>query len=242
MTETTETNKSQNPLASPKFVLSAVIVALLVVLGLILAFLPKSTGSAEVVSPTNSITPTIASTSAAVDTSICGLPDGDQSKPVTSPTNTKWELVSKVAVPTSPDDFGPGKTSADGLHSCFAHSPNGALYAGFNMIVLGSSGRNDLLAQNLVVEGPERELMLTQPTGSATQRAPFQLAGFKFVDYSGDRAVIEYAVTTANGSTGSFPMAIQWQDGDWKWVPPATGQPESKQLSDLNGFITWAGV
>jgi hypothetical protein len=35
---------------------------------------------------------------------------------------------------------------------------------------------------------------------------------------------------------------MQWQGGDWKWVLPATGAAEARQLSDLNGFITWAGV
>jgi hypothetical protein len=173
---------------------------------------------------------------------VCGLPSGDQAKPATTPADTKWELVGKIAAPTSPTQFGPGKTEDNGLRSCFAHSPTGALYAGANMIVLGSSGRPDLLAQHLVVEGPERDKMLSEPPTSAPTTAPFQIAGYKVVDYSGDRAVIEYGLTAANGSVGSVPVAMQWQGGDWKWVLPATGMAEARQLSDLNGFISWAGV
>jgi hypothetical protein len=241
MTEQAETNEAQNPLTKPKFIISAVVVALLVALGIILALLPKGSGEADPAPMASITSAATAQPSAASDVSVCGLPDGSQSKPVTAPADTKWELVGKFAAPTSPKQYGPGRT-ADGLRTCFAHSPTGALYAGTNMIILGSSGRVDLLAQHLVAEGPERDKMLAQPATNAPQTAPFQLAGFKVVDYSGDRAVIEYGVTTANGSVGSFPIAMQWQAGDWKWVPPATGQPEAKQLADLNGFIRWAGV
>jgi hypothetical protein len=110
------------------------------------------------------------------------------------------------------------------------------------MIILGSSGRPALLAEHLVAEGPERDKMLAEPATSAPARAPFQLAGYKILDYTGDRAVVEYGITAANGSVGSVPVAMQWLDGDWKWVLPATGQPETRQLSDLNSFIGWTGV
>ena len=243
MTEPVEKNEAQNPLMKPKFIISAVVVAILVALGIILPLLPKGSGNADP-APAASASTTSASTSPALasNASICGLPPGNQDKPVSAPADTHWELVSKFAVPTSPKQYGPGQTTPDGLRACFAHSPTGALYAGINIVVLGSAGRSDLLAQHLVVGGPERDTMLGQPTTAAPQTAPFQLSGFKVLSYSADRAVIEYGVTTSNGSMGSFPIAMQWQAGDWKWVPPATGQSESKQLSDLNDFIPWAGV
>jgi hypothetical protein len=241
MTEPT-VNEDQSPLTKPKFIISAVVVAIIVALGIILALLPKG-GGTPTAEPSNSGS-TTASTqpSAAAAASVCGLPSGDQNKPATTPKDTKWELVGKIAAPTSPAQFGPGKTEANGLRSCFAHSPTGALFAGANMIVLGSSGRPDLLAQHLVVEGPERDKMLAEPPTSAPTTAPFQIAGYKIVDYAGDRAVIEYGLKAANGSVGSVPVAMQWQGGDWKWVLPATGMTEARQLSDLNGFISWAGV
>ena len=240
MTEPT-VNEDQNPLTKPKFIISAVVVALIVALGIILALLPRGGGSptAEPSNPGSTTTSTQPIEAAA---SVCGLPSGDQAKPATTPTATKWELVGKIAAPTSPTQYGPGKTEANGLRSCFAHSPTGALFAGANMIVLGSSGRPDLLAQHLVVEGPERDKMLAEPPTSAPTTAPFQIAGYKIVDYAGDRAVIEYGLKAANGSVGSVPVAMQWQGGDWKWVLPATGMTEARQLSDLNGFISWAGV
>lgn len=247
MTEPAETNEAQNPLTKPKFIISAVVVALLVALGLIFALTPREGGTATpTTAPNNSPSATSSQSSTSSSASVCGLPAGDQSKPAGPPADTKWELVGKFAAPTSPQQYGPGQTAANGLRSCFAHSPTGALYAGSNLIILGSSGRSGILAQHLVAEGPERNEMLnaadTATPPQTSGPAPFQLAGFKITDYTGDRAVIDYGVTAANGSVGSFSIVMQWQDGDWKWAPPTTGHPESRQLSDLNGFISWAGV
>lgn len=242
MTEPT-VNEEQSPLTKPKFIISAVVVAIIVALGIILAVIPKggSTPSAE---PSNAGPSTGSSQPSATSAaSVCGLPSGDQAKPATAPADTKWELVGKIAAPTSPKRFGPGKTEPNGLRSCFAHSPTGALYAGANVVILASSGRNDLVLQHLTVDGPERDKMLQSPAASNNSDGPsFQLAGFKITDYSGDRAVIEYGFKVTNGTLGSLPVVLQWAGGDWKAVPPASGQPEGKQLADLSGFIPWAGV
>lgn len=241
MTEPT-VNEDQNPLTKPKFIISAVVVAIIVALGIILALIPKGGGTPAADPGTTGTSTASAQPTATAAASICGLPPGSQAKPATTPADTKWELIGKIAAPTAPKQYGPGKTAANGSRFCFAHSPTGALYAGANMIVLGSSGRPDLLAQHLVVEGPERDKMLSEPPASVPPTAPFQIAGYKVVDYTGDRAVIEYGLTAANGSVGTVPVAMQWQGGDWKWVLPATGMAEARQLSDLSGFINWAGV
>jgi len=242
MTEPTM-NEDQNPLTKPKFIISAVVVALIVALGIILALLPRG-GGTPTAEPSNAGS-TIASTQAseAAAASVCGLPSGDQAKPATTPADTKWELVGKIAAPTSPTQYGPGKTEANGLRSCFAHSPTGALYAGANVVILASSGRNDLVLRYLTVDGTERDKMLSSFAPAGTSGSPsFQLAGFKLTDYSGDRAVIEYGFKVSNGTYGSLPVVLQWSGGDWKAVPPASGQPEGKQLTNLSGFIPWEGV
>jgi hypothetical protein len=243
MTETAETNEDQNPLTKPKFIISAVVVAIIVALGIILALLPKGSGNADPAPTAGSTATASAQPSTSAAGSVCGLPDGNQSKPVSAPADTIWELVGKIAAPTSPKQYGPGTTAVNGLRSCFAHSPTGALYAGANIVILASSGHNDLVIQNLTIEGPERDKMLksSAPAGT-TNDTPFQLAGFKLTDYSGDRAVIEYGFKVSNGTFGSLPVVLQWSGGDWKAVPPPSGQPEGKQLADLSGYIPWAGV
>jgi hypothetical protein len=242
MTEPT-VNEEQNPLTKPKFIISAVVVAIIVALGIILALVPKG-GGTPTPEPSNAAPGTGSNQPSATSAaSVCGLPSGDQAKPATAPADTKWELVGKIAAPTSPKKFGPGKTESNGLRSCFAHSPTGALYAGANVVILSSSGRNDLVLQHLTVDGPERDKMLQSPAGGGSPGSPsFQLAGFKVLDYSRDRAVIEYGFKVSNGTFGSLPVVLQWDGGDWKAVPPASGQPEGKQLADLSGFVPWAGV
>ena len=243
MTETAETNEDQNPLTKPKFIIAAVIVAIIVALGIILALVPKGGATAGPTAPPANQTTAASKPSTSSSASVCGLPAGDQSKPATAPADTKWELVGKIAAPTSPKQYGPGTTADNGLRSCFAHSPTGALYAGANIVILASSGHNDLVIQHLTVDGPDRDRMLSSASPPGSDTAPsFQLAGFKFTDYSGTRAVIDYGFKVSNGTFGSLPVVLQWDGGDWKAVPPASGQPEGKQLSDLGGYIPWAGV
>ncbi|GAB2723027.1 hypothetical protein ACX801_21020 [Arthrobacter bambusae] len=241
MTEPT-VNEDQNPLTKPKFIISAVVVAIIVALGIILALVPKGSGSAA---PEASTAPasTGSTPSAATEAaSVCGLPAGDQSKPATAPADTKWELVGKVAAPTSPKLFGPGKTEPNGLRSCFAHSPTGALYAATNLTALSSSGKAVLVYEQLAVPSPERDAVLRSSPTAVPNSVTAQLVGFTIRSYDSDRAVIDLAFKGSNGSLVSIPVPLQWYGGDWKFVVPATGNTGSRQIADLSGYIEWAGV
>lgn len=241
MTEPTM-NEDQNPLTKPKFIISAVVVAIIVALGIILALLPR--GAWTPTADPSSAGPATASKqpSAAAEASICGLPSGDQAKPATAPIDTKWELVGKIAAPTSPTQYGPGKTEANGLRSCFAHSPTGALYAASNIAVLSATGKARLVYEQLAVPGPERDALLNQPEPQETSAVTAQIAGFQIRSYDADRAVIVIAAKGSNGALVSVPVPLQWNGGDWKVVVPATGSTGGGQISDLSGFIAWSGV
>jgi hypothetical protein len=241
MTEPT-VNEDQNPLTKPKFIISAVVVAIIVALGIILALIPRGGGMASPEPSTTSTSTSSGQPTATSAASVCGLPSGDQAKPATTPTDTKWELVGKIAAPTSPTQFGPGKTEANGLRSCFAHSPTGALYAAANMTALSSAGKADLVYQQLAVPSPERDAVLKSSPTAAPNSVTAQLAGFTFRSYEADRAVIDLAFKGANGTFVSIPVPLQWYEGDWKFVVPATGDTGARQLSDLSGYVEWAGV
>lgn len=241
MTEPT-VNEDQNPLTKPKFITAAVVVAIVVALGIILALLPRGGGD-PTAEPTNTGTTTpSAQPSAAADLSICGLPAGDQTKPATTPTDTKWELVGKIAAPTSPTQYGPGKTDTNGLRSCFAHSPTGALYAAANVTVLSATGKARLVYEQLAVPGPERDALLDQPDPQETSTVTAQIAGFQIRSYEADRAVVVIAAKGSNGALISVPVPLQWHGGDWKVVVPATGSTGGGQITDLSGYISWSGV
>ncbi|WP_284977217.1 hypothetical protein [Arthrobacter sp. efr-133-TYG-104] len=241
MTEPTM-NEDQNPLTKPKFIISAVVVAIIVALGIILALLPRGGGTPTAEpSHSGSTTASIPASEAAA-ASVCGLPSGDQAKPATTPTDTKWELVGKIAAPTAPTQYGPGKTEANGLRSCFAHSPTGALYAAANISVLSATGKARLVYEQLAVPSPERDALLNQPAPQETSTVTAQIAGFQVRSYDSDRAVIVIAAKGSNGALVSVPVPLQWLSGDWKVVVPATGSTGGGQISDLSGFIPWSGV
>lgn len=235
-------NEDQNPLTKPKFIISAVVVAIIVALGIILALVPRGGGTASPEPSSTSTSTSSGQPTATSAASVCGLPSGDQAKPATTPADTKWELVGKIAAPTSPTQFGPGKTEANGLRSCFAHSPTGALYAAANMTALSSAGKADLVYQQLAVPSPERDAVLKSSPTAAPNSVTAQLAGFTFRSYEADRAVIDLAFKGANGTFVSIPVPLQWYEGDWKFVVPATGDTGARQLSDLSGYVEWAGV
>jgi len=238
MTEPT-VNEDQNPLTKPKFIISAVVVAIIVALGIVLALLPKG-GGTPTAEPNNSGSTTAGTQpSAAAAASVCGLPPGDQAKPATTPADTKWELVGKIAAPTSPTQYGP---EANGLRSCFAHSPTGALYAAANMTALSAAGRADLVYEQLALPSPERDAVLKSSPTAAPSSVTAQLAGFTFRSYDADRAVIDLAFKGANGTFISIPVPLQWYGGDWKFVVPATGDTGARQITDLSGYIEWSGV
>lgn len=241
MTEPT-VNEDQNPLTKPKFIISAVVVAIIVALGIILALLPKGGGNPTAEPSTTGASTTTAQPNSAAAESVCGLPSGNQAKPATTPTDTKWELVGKIATPTAPAEFGPGKTEANGLRSCFAHSPTGALYAAANMTALSSAGKADLVYKELAVPSPERDAVLKSTPTAASNSVTAQLAGFTIRSYEADRAVVDLAFKGANGTFVSIPVPLQWHEGDWKFVVPATGDTGARQIADLSGYIEWAGI
>jgi hypothetical protein len=241
MTEPAETNEDQNPLTKPKFIISAVVVAIIVALGIILAILPKGGGVAAPTASSSNSPSSSTPSSPGPAASVCGLPDGDQSKPATAPADTKWELIGKVAAPTSPERYGPGTTAANGLRSCFAHSPTGALYAAANVTTLSAIGKTRLVLENLAVPSPERDALLKQPEPASSTATP-QLAGFALRSYSSDTAVVDLAYKGDNGAYVSIPVPLRWDAGDWKIIVPATGSTGAGQIPDLSGYVPWAGV
>lgn len=241
MTEPT-VDEDQNPLTKPKFIISAVVVAIIAALAIILVLVPRGGGTPSAEPATAGTTASTAQPSPTSAPSICGLPSGDQAKPATAPADTKWELVGKIAAPTSPTQFGPGKTEANGLRSCFAHSPTGALYAAANVTALSGAGKARLVFDQLAVPSPERDALLSQPEPQPTSGTTAQIAGFQIRSYDANRAVIVIAAKGSNGALVSVPVPLQWYGGDWKVVVPATGSTGGGQISDLSGFIPWSGI
>ncbi|MHA7241250.1 hypothetical protein [Arthrobacter sp. TMS1-12-1] len=228
----------ENPFTRPWFLASAAMVVIIVILALVYAFLPPVGATPPSSAPTSAASSPATPTTDSDDTgdSVCGLPEGDQTIPGPD-LETQWELVGKTAAPAEPESFGPGEVNSEGVRTCFAHNPTGALYATANVLVTGANGRQADTYQYLAAAGPERDSRLS--SAAPEQVTDLQVAGFQYISYSEDNAVVTLGVEFPDQTYFTFTTTMIWEDGDWKAVlPPAAGQ----QVSDLSSLIPWAGV
>jgi hypothetical protein len=246
MSQSTESTTEPNPFTKPGFIIAAALVVALIAATIVIFLLPKGEGTAQPApapaesSDTSTRSP---SASAAAGASVCGLSASSETALGAAP-ETKWELVGTMAAPTDPK-IGPGMTDDQGIRSCFAHTPTGALYAAVNLWALGSDpSKERAIAEQLAVKGPGRDAGTKAPqTAAPASAVKIQIAGFN-VSYTANQAVVELAFKANNGALASVRTTLLWQDGDWKGVVADDGAPleEPRQVRDLSGFIPWSGA
>lgn len=245
MSQSTESTTESNPFTKPGFIIAAALVVALIAATIVIFLLPKGQGNAQPApAPAESSSTAEASPSAsAAGESICGLPATSETALGSAP-ETKWELIGTMAAPTDVN-VGPGKTDDQGIRSCFAHTPTGALYAAVNLWALGSDpSKERAIAEQLAAKGPGRDAGMKAPqTAAPSSSVKIQIAGFN-VSYTANQAVVELAFKADNGALASVRTTLLWQDGDWKGVVADNGAPleEPRQIRDLSGFIPWSGA
>jgi hypothetical protein len=248
------TADEKSPWTQPAFIASAAVVAIIVVLGLVLAI----TGGSDSASPSDGAkaAPPPVSPQAGDSDSVCGLRPGSQTIPTAAPKAT-WKLRGTVAVPSAPSTYGPGKAE-DGVPSCFAHSPTGALFAMLNIqAAMGDfakqSGRYPIRkVLRMLAAGPGRDVLK-----DAAARAPVatkgnttpgaQVAGFNVVRYEPDTVVIDVAFAGTRPDASGYvhgQSTMRWERRDWKLVLTQSGAPFDavQPIADLTGYVPWSGV
>ncbi len=245
-----EDDATRNPLTQPAFLASGVVVALIVVLGLVLIFSGSDGGSEAANTPPKQTTPTTTPNAKAASDSSCGLPPGDQEVPTQPPTGTRWELVGRMAAPTAASVHGP-KLVDEGLRTCFAHSPVGALYASVNVVATTTDPALwERLVRKLAVEGQGRDRALEEldsESAAEVENTKIQVAGFSFTSYESSAAVINLAFQADSGDAAGFlqlPVSLRWADGDWKFTVADNGDPFTGlgQIPDLSNYVEWSGA
>lgn len=246
MSETTPDHNERNPFTRPGFILSAALIAALIAAVLVIAFLPSGDKESKT-TPSSSAasTPSAhASSSQGPEESVCGLPGNDETALGAAP-ESDWELVGTMAVPAAPEISGPG-TVEDGLRTCFAQTPTGALYAAVNILATGFYGDTAKVYQELTADGPARDAALEAIRNGEIVgggEAPrIQIEGFIFQKYTDEAAVVDLAFRTSDGGLGSISTVLIWEDGDWKQDLPQNGGTNIDKLIDLSDFLTWSGA
>ncbi|HEY0188806.1 MAG TPA: hypothetical protein VGC67_15045 [Cellulomonas sp.] len=181
------------------------------------------------------------------DDSACGLPSGDQAVPASSPAAT-WDDVDGVSIPTS-SSIGPGRT--DGWHTCYAHSPTGALFAAASLVADERMHGNWALIDDRaafteqVVEAISSDT-LPDRSGFPTDPAP-QLVGYRFSSVSEDDVALQLAwssptIEDAAWQLSTSEVQVTWTENDWKAVMQASGTAWTavQTIDDLDGLVRWS--
>jgi hypothetical protein len=245
----------KSPWVQPGFIAAAAVVALLVVLGIILAVTGGSTPDTGTANP--AVAPAPAQPAGAdPDASVCGLDAGSQGIPTAAPKAT-WKLRGTVAVPTAPKSFGP-QSSDGGVPSCFAHSPTGALFAMVNIqAAMGElakhPGRYPIdKVLRMIAPGPGRDALKRAVAKSpvaqqGSTKSSAQVSGFNVIRYDSNTAVIDVAFAGDRPDTAGYvhgQSTLQWVDGDWKLELAQNGGPFDavQAIPNLTGYVPWRGL
>jgi hypothetical protein len=169
---------------------------------------------------------------------------------VSAPAGVRWELVDGVALPFSAAD-GPARV-AGGVASGFARTPAGALLAcvqtGLRIGAVNPAGQAAEV-RAMVVGAGKAGLLASRPATAPAVKP--QLAGFRYVSYSADQAVIVLAerVTDVASNTaryvdvGELQLAWSTSAGDWRLVDDGSQPPLPTGLdASLTGYVPFAGA
>jgi hypothetical protein len=168
-----------------------------------------------------------------------------------APVAVSWQFEGKMLVPIQAAN-GPASTSPNGVRSCFAHSPTGAVLAA--MVTLGQLQNPETAAatvQTRVYPGAGKEAALAQlAQRSSTPSAvagELQFAGFKVLDYpqNATRALVQIVSDYNGRAYGAMPITMRWYRNDWyvELQPDGSlnGQTEPDILTSLSGYVRFSG-
>ncbi|MGI8682382.1 MAG: hypothetical protein ACR2JO_09725 [Mycobacteriales bacterium] len=173
----------------------------------------------------------------------------DATVPNSPPPGITWGLFQGVALPSS-HSSGPTRVSGP-VYAGYAHTPTGALLAAAQissryLISPGQDWRQ--VEERQVVPGPGRDVYVQKRAKVDSTSVPpgtyGQFAGFRFVTYSPDVAVVQFVSRFSSGNLQVATDTVRWLDGDWKLQlqPDGSATPTVQSVSTLAGFVPWSGL
>lgn len=251
-----------SPFARPGFVVAAVGIGVILVVGGVIAG-RVLTGGDDEAAPQSAPTDVTGTAAAPVveevdgpdgSDSVCGLRGVEESGSLSMPPEAEWAYQGTTAYPTS-TEFGPGAAFDDGIRYCFQRSPEGALFAAANAAVqAGEVATMEEFITYFLADGPNREQVLalgglggdTSGQGSAEGQSDGyrqRIAGFRVLSYTGDEATVDVGIeSSVDGQPVSLSMvyALVWQNGDWHLsVEEPRFMIDGAVVPDLAGYVMW---
>ncbi|WP_037180445.1 hypothetical protein [Rhodococcoides fascians] len=165
--------------------------------------------------------------------------------PVPAPEGIRWERIGATVAPFSTSD---GPTRIEGrLAYGFARTPQGAALAGFHIGARGLRSGEDLwatydkqyVADPGVIERQRARLEASGDENFQVGRALVFPEAFKITSYSGDFAVVQYALPITGGGRWNVGQnSLVWTADGWK-IRLTDVQTPLPQISTLNGWTRW---
>ena len=179
--------------------------------------------------------------------------------PTPAPAGIIWEKVNDGAIVAFSTSDGPRRVAA-GQAFGFAHTPQGAALAGWQITMRLGAANNDLArtiydTQTVMTDAQRREVyaQLTAEGPWYRDMADAELSyltqadAFRITSYAPDFAVVEYATRAPDSSTDNAQqwttsrVELLWDDDgeDWKLQFPSTDQDPTGHTATLQGWTTW---
>jgi hypothetical protein len=163
--------------------------------------------------------------------------------------NTTWTATGSMSVPTS--EVGGPWISGPPAH-CFNRNPEGALYAMATFVAeMASTTSNREMADLITARGlpdnnAEAYLRKLQAAPEITGQPMISVTGYRWQEYSPDRAVAELQFRRDSGSesgtTTSQLYGVIWQQNDWLILVPNPTTPTKLPDSQYRTFHPWGGA
>jgi len=232
-------------------VIAALVVALIVLAAVVVILATRGGGgSASPATPTPRPSSTsTASAQTTTSTSSSTLPPADQAVPDSPPAGVTWALFQGVALPTS-STSGPLRVAGP-VYAGYAHTPTGALLAanqiGIRHVLTPGAGWRQVLQQQVLPGAGRDAFSKNRAKVTTIDMVPGtlgQLAGFRFVTYSPDVAVIQLVSRFSTGTLQLTTSTVRWANGDWRLQlqPDGGTSPTAQRVDSLSGFVPWGGV
>ncbi len=178
------------------------------------------------------------------------LTQGFAGTPQEEPSEITWERYRGLALPSSPLSGPVGGTGS--VSRCFAHTPTGALIAAMQIssrALYAPDWRS--VAEYQLLPGAGTDEFVTRMTSLVGTAHPglvrdvvglLQPAGFKFLAYSPEQAVIALAFASeGNARLQSAVYTVVWGGHDWllQAQPDGTVSALPQRPESLDGFVPW---
>lgn len=233
------------------FILSGAFLAAIAVMALIIAVDSggDDSGSKQ---PTPTAQPSSSGGQAAPGAPGCAPTDTSQQIPASAPSGVSWQVYKGMVMPVSAA-AGPLVVNGD-VARCYARTPTGALIAATQIGFRYAVADNWRAVAAQLIDGPGKTVWRQNRSASPHPSAPQQgevgqIAGYRFLTYSPDVAVIQLAYRNSirNSDLPSFfagSYSLRWQGGDWRLQlqPSGTASIEAPNTESLDGYTPWGGV